>query len=396
MNKQIWKTKEEEETEPSILEYVSGEDIKSDKHLIPYDIKVNQAHAKMLAKVGLISEDDCGKILKALDEIPEDFELKLEYEDVHLNIENYLEKTLGEVGKKINTGRSRSSQAKADMNLFMKDKVSEVGKEIEKLQGIMKKLAKKYKDYKMPAYTHLQPAQATTLGFWLESHVSLLNDDLKRFENCLGRVDVNPLGAGAVAGTTLPIDVDFTTKELGFSKKFDNPIASLSSKGENETECLFCLSMLMLHLSKMAFDLQLWATHEFGMITLDGSIRFGSSMLPQKQNPDVLEMIRAKSAEMHSLLVHNLMLLKGLPSGFNMDVVGAKKAVIKGFGIGLKTLKVAQILLEKVVPNKERMKELVETGGCKAVEELNKLVSKGVPFREAHHRVRQKYITANW
>jgi len=169
MDKQIWKTKKEKKLDPDIVKYVSGEDLEFDKQLIPYDIKVNKAHAKMLAKVGLISQDDCNNILKALDEIPDDFELKKELEDVHLNIEA----ALGKNGEKINTGRSRSSQAKTDMNLYLKDLLAGLEEKIKKLQTLLKNLAVKYKDYEMPAYTHMQPAQRTTFGYWLEK-ISLL------------------------------------------------------------------------------------------------------------------------------------------------------------------------------------------------------------------------------
>jgi len=392
MKKQIWKTEKEKELDPAIVEYISGEDIEFDKQLIPYDIKVNKAHAKMLSKVGLITEEDCNKILKAFDELPENFELTQELEDVHMNIEAYLVEKLGELGGKINTGRSRSSQAKTCMNLYMKDLLEKLEKEVKKFQTLLKKLADKYQDYEMPAYTHMQPAQPTTFGFWLESFIAILNKDLKRLEGCKKQVDVNPLGSGAAAGTKLPIDVAFTTNELGFSEKFENAMAELSSRGEPETECLFCLSMIMLHLGKMAQDLQLWSTFEFGMIKLGGKIATGSSMLPQKKNPDVFEMTRSRVAQVYALLLENLVLLKGLPSTYNIDVIVAKRPIPKGFKIVLDSLNAMSIALENITPNKARMKELVEKSGCKAIEETNDLVLAGIPFREAYKKIRDKYI----
>ncbi len=390
MKKQLWKTKKEKGLNPAILEYISGEDLKVDKNLISYDIKVNKAHAKMLAKCNLISWKDYKKIKKALNEIPKDFELKKELEDVHMNIEHYLIKKLGHIGEKIHAGKSRNDQVMTDLQLFMKDKISGIEKDIKSLQKIMKNCAKKYKNYEMPAYTHMQPAQAITFGYWFEAYIALLNDDLIKLKDCLKWIDVSPLGAGAVAGTSLPIDKNFTTKKLGFSKTFENALATISSRGENETSLLFCFSMLMLHLNKMATDLQLYSTKEFGMIKLDDSITTGSSMLPQKKNPDVLEIVKAKTAEIFSLLIENLFILKNLPSGYNKDMQLTKKTLMQGIEIVEKTLQVMKIVLEKITPDKEKMKELAKN--CKAIEKVNKLVLKGIPFRAAHKKVRCRYI----
>jgi len=213
-----------------------------------------------------------------------------------------------------------------------------------------------------------------------------------RCMKCKKQVDINPLGAGAAAGTTLPIDVDFTTRELGFSEKFENAMAELSSKGEPETECLFYLSMIMLHIGKMAQDLQLWSTFEFGMIKLGKNMAAGSSMLPQKKNPDVFEMTRARVAEVFALLFENLILLKGLPSTYNEDVIVAKRTAAKGFKTVFNVLEVMSIALQSITPDKKRMKVLVETSGCLAIENVNKLVLQGVPFREAYLKVRSETL----
>lgn len=390
-NNQIWNIGKK--LDPSILEYVSGEDLEVDKELIPYDIQVNNAHAKMLAKVGLISKQEGVKILKALDGLEKDwkagkFELKKELEDVHMNIENYLTEKLGDIGKKINTGKSRTSQTKTCMNLYMKNNSLKLYSKLIELAKNMEKLSEKYADYKMPAYTHMQPAQPITFGYWFNAHMSLLKEDLQKLQFCIKKADVNPLGGGAVAGTSLPIDIEYTTKELGFSNKFENALASVSSRGETETEILFSLSQIMIHLSKMAQDLQLWCTKEFGMIELSDEICGGSSMLPQKKNPDVLEMVKAKTGEMISLLVENLIILKGLPSGYNMDVILTKKTVMSGFKIAFDTIGIMKIVLKNIKPNKKQMAELVKS--CTFLEEVEKLVLKEqIPFRTAYMQVKE-------
>ena len=390
MKKQIWKTEKEKELNPAILEYISGEDLELDKKLIPYDIKVNKAHAKMLAKCKLISWEDYSKIKKALEEFPKNFELKKELEDVHMNIENYLIEKLGPVGEKIHTAKSRNDQVMTDLNLYMKEKLAELIGDAIDLKKKFAELSKKYAKTEMPAYTHMQQAQAITFGYWFDCYANLIEKDLENLKFCLQKADTSPLGAGAVAGTSLPIDKNFTAKELGFSKTFENALAAISSRGETETEVLFALSMLMNHLGKMATDLQLYSTKEFGMIKLGDCISTGSSMLPQKKNPDIFEMVRAKSAELIGMLVENLVLLKGLPSGYNRDLQLTKKNIIKGFEIALKTAKVMGIAVSSIEPNTKRMEELAKE--CTAIEDVNKLVAKGVPFRQAYKKIRENLI----
>ncbi len=392
---QVWKTEKEKVINPDILEYLSSEDIQYDAQLIKYDILVNKAHAKMLKKVGLLSEKEGKQILGALENLEKDwksgnFELKKELEDVHMNIEAYLTQKLGETGKKIHTARSRNDQVMADLNLYMKEKLQELISETSKLHKKFKELSKKYSNLKMPAYTHMQQAQAITFGYWFDCYAALIGKDLESFNFLLQKIDVSPLGAGAVAGTSLPIDKNFTAKELGFSKVFENALATISSRGENETEILFAIVMLMEHLGKMAADLQLYSTQEFGMIKLGDAISTGSSMLPQKKNPDVFEMVRAKGAEIIGMLVENLILLKGLPSGYNRDYQLTKKNIIKGFEIALKTVSIMGIAVENIIPVQERMEELAKQSN--AIEEVNKLVMQGVPFREAYKKVRENLI----
>ncbi len=398
MKGQVWKTKKEKKLNPAILEYLSGEDIEFDKQLIKYDILVNKAHAKMLQKVGLLSEKEWKQILDVLGQLEKEwkagkFELKEELEDVHMNIEAYLTQKLGDTGKKVHTARSRNDQVMSDLALYMKEKLQELISETAKFIKLCTELSKKYAKLKMPAYTHMQQAQTITFGYWFDCYAQLVQKDLQNFNFLLQKIDVSPLGAGAVAGTSLPIDKNFTAKELGFSKVFENALATISSRGEGETEILFAITMLMEHLGKMAADLQLYSTQEFGMIKLGDEISTGSSMLPQKKNPDVFEMVRAKNAEIIGMLVENLVLLKGLPSGYNRDFQLTKKNIIKGFEIALKTVNAIGIAAENIHPDKERMEELANMSN--AIEEVNKLIMQGVPFREAYKKVRENLINVS-
>ncbi|MFH1424996.1 MAG: argininosuccinate lyase [archaeon] len=390
MKKQIWKTEKENELNPTILEYNSGENIQLDQALLKYDIKVNKAHANMLEKTGLISAEENKKIQEALNKIPEDFKLDPELEDVHMNVES----ALGEIGKKLHTSKSRNDQVMADLQLYMKDQIGEIAGGLQELQKVLKEKADEYKGAEMPAYTHMQPAVSTTFDEWIGAYACLFESDVEFF-NTAKKSLFCPLGACAVAGTNLPIDKKMTAKELGFEKSFENPIAVISSRGEVETHCLFGLSMAMLHLNKLANDLQLYSTFEYGMIELADEVCTSSSIMPQKKNPDVLEILHSKSVEIHSLLMQNLMILNSLTSGFHMDMQQTKKNVMQGFEIVLKSIEVMKIVIAGLKANPEKMKELVEASGCNAIKEVEQLVLGGMPFRDAYKKVRQNYITAN-
>jgi len=387
MGKQVWKTEKEKELNPTILEYISGEDLELDKELVQYDIKVNKAHAKMLAEVGLISWKEYKKMEKALDELPENFELKPELEDVHMNIEA----ALGAAGKKLHTARSRNDQVMTDMALWMKDELAKTAKSVKGVQKVIGKKALEHVGLPMPAYTHMQPAVPTTFDAWLKAFSCLLEEDLGLIENIKEKLYC-PLGACAVAGTSLPIDKEMTAKGLGFKKSFENPIATISSRGETETKCLFALSMIMLHLNKLANDLQLYSTFEFGTIELADEVCTSSSIMPQKKNPDALEVMHSKTAEVHSLLMQNLMILKGLPSSYQKDMQQTKKTVMQGFDVVVESLNVMEIIVGGIEPKKEKMKEIIEKSGCMATKEVDERVLQGVPFRDAYKKIRNKYI----
>jgi len=397
MKKQIWKTNNEKELNPLILEYISGEDLELDKTLIQYDIQVNKAHAKMLENCKLISKEELGKILKVLDKLEAvdklgNLKLEPDLEDVHMNIEKLVTTHAGKAGEKLHTARSRNDQVMTDLYLFMKDQIAKISASVKGLQKVLSEKAEQYKDVTLPAYTHMQPAMPISFETWLKAYKCLLDNDLQFVSQVKKQVDACPLGACAVAGTSLPIDKEFTAKELGFSKSFENPLAIISSRGEAETSLLYALSIIMLHLNKLSNDLQLYSTFEFNLIELDYKVCTSSSIMPQKKNPDALEILHAKTAETHSLLVQNLMILKSLPSGFQRDTQQTKSTVMKAITITLDSLKVMQNVVNSIKPNKKRMKELVEKSGCLATEEVNKLVLGGVPFREAYKKVREELL----
>ena len=375
-------------------EFLVKEDIEWDSRLIGEEIFGSEAHTIMLWKTRIISKDEAKKILEALEEaktlwLDGKFKLKPEFEDVHLNIENFvIEKTGIEVGGKLHTARSRNEQIVLDLRLYLRKEVNEIANLLVRLIKTFLGLAKKHLETVMPGYTHLQHAQPITFAHWLLAYTEMFFRDLERLEKTYSFINLNPLGVGAIAGTSWPINRKITTTLLGFDGVQKNSLDVVSSRGEDLAEFLFNLSVLMVHLSKIAADLIVWSTYEFRMIEFDDAYAMASSIMPQKKNPDVAELLRGKTSVIISQLLNTLELLRGLPSGYNKDPQETKPHVFKATETVKLSLKVVEGLVSTLKVNKQRMFELAASNFSTATDLADLIVKEaGIPFRVAYQIV---------
>ncbi len=364
------------------------ESIYFDYRLWPYDIQGSIAHARMLARQGIITKQEARQIIDGLKEIAKDIEAgrlkwRKEHEDVHMNIEAELIKRIGPVGGKLHTARSRNDQVALDLRLYLRDEIKTVMKNIKKLQRIFLRLADRYYNTAMPGYTHLQRAQPVTVGQHMLAYVEMLNRDVERFEDCLKRTDSLPLGACALAGTTLPIDRAYVASLLKFRRISTNSMDAVSDR-DFVVEFISAASILMMHLSRLAEELILWSSEEFRFIELPDSFCTGSSIMPQKKNPDVAELIRGKTGRVYGNLVALLTLMKALPLSYNRDMQEDKPPLFDTVDTVKACLDVLTEMMPKVKFNKTHT-EAAATGGYSLATDLAEyLVKKGVPFRQAH------------
>lgn len=394
MGKRLLTGRLEKRLSKEAQEFLVKEDVKWDSHLIGEEIFGSKAHTVMLWKTGIISKDEAKKILKALEKaktlwLDGKFKLKPEFEDVHLNIENFVIKETGiEVGGKLHIARSRNEQIILDLRLHLRKEVNEITNLLIKLIKTFLSLAKKHLKTVMPGYTHLQHAQPITFAHWLLAYTEMFFRDLERLERTYNLINLNPLGVGAIAGTSWPINRKITTVLLGFDGIQKNSLDVVSSRGEDLAEFLFDLSVLMVHLSKMAADLMVWSTYEFKMVEFDDSYAMTSSIMPQKKNPDVAELLRGKTSVIISQLLNMLELLRGLPSGYNKDPQEAKPCVFKAVENVKLSLKVVRGLISTLKVNKQRMFELAISNFSTATDLTDLIVrEKNMPFRVAYQVV---------
>jgi argininosuccinate lyase len=358
-----------------------------DRRLFRHDIRGSIAHANMLAKVKLISRAEAARIGKGLRAIEREIEAgKLKFavadEDIHIAIERRLIEVAGDAGRKLHTARSRNDQVALDFRLFLKDEIPAVIALIERLRDALLEVASDHADTVMPGYTHMQRAQPVSLAHHIIAYVDMLDRDRERFGQALARTDVMPLGAGALAGTTLQIDREAVARELGFARIAENSMDAVSDR-DFAVDFLSAAALLAVHLSRMSEEIILWSTAEFGFAALPDEFSTGSSMMPQKKNPDLLELIRAKSGRVIGDLVAMLTILKGLPLTYNSDLQEDKERVFDA----LDTIKPALDVTAKLWP---RIKFDIEAmrataGGFALATDLAEyLVERGTPFREAH------------
>lgn len=364
------------------------ESISCDKRLWNSDIKGSMAHAKMLGKQGIISKKDAEAIIKGLKEIADDirsgkFRWNKRLEDIHMNIEAVLIKKIGSKGKKLHSARSRNDQVSVDLRLYLKEETQSILSIISKLQKIIVRVSERQMNTIMPGYTHLQKAQPVLLSHHLLAYVEMLQRDKNRFEDTLKRIDVLPLGSCALSGTALPIDRTYVAKILGFKAVSGNSIDAVSDR-DFTIEFCSCASLLMMHLSRLAEEIIIWSTDEFGFLEIPDEYATGSSIMPQKKNPDILELIRGKTGRVYGNLVSLLTMMKGLPLAYNRDMQEDKLPVFDTGDTLKSCLHILIDLLPKLKFHAKRMLEGAHGGFTTATDLVEYLVKKGIPFREAH------------
>ena len=384
--KKLWGGRFTSATANSVEAFTAS--IAIDARLYRHDIQGSIAHAKMLAKQGIIPARDAQKIVRGLETIEREidegkFAFSEADEDIHMNIERRLTRLIGPAGGKLHTARSRNDQVALDMRLYLRDEVKIVIAAVQGLQQALARTAKKYLDVIMPGYTHLQRAQPVLFSHHLLAYFDMFDRDRERFAGCLERINVLPLGAGALAGTTFPIDRAYVAKLLGFPRLSKNSIDAVSDR-DFLLEFLAASSILFVHLSRLADELVLWSTQEFGFVELPDGYCTGSSMMPQKKNPDVPELIRGKTGRVFGHLQALLTVMKGLPLAYNRDLQEDKVPLFDTADTVKASVKIMGEVVAgmKVMP--ERMLNAARDGFMNATDLADYLVERGLPFRVAH------------
>ncbi|MCG1001022.1 argininosuccinate lyase [Lactococcus lactis] len=368
-----------------------GASIKFEQRLAPFDLKGSLAHVKMLGETGIITTEESQKIAEGLKKVEEkllngQIEFKIENEDIHMNMESYLHQEIGPLAGKLHTARSRNDQVATDMHLYLKSILEAVLEALKGLRETIVKLAVNQIDTIMPGYTHLQHAQPISFGQHLMAYYQMLTRDFERFEFNVKHTDVNPLGAAALAGTTFPIDRMLTTKLLGFEKAYDNSMDAVSDR-DFILEFLSNASLLMMHLSRFCEELLLWSSHEFKFVSLSDAYSTGSSIMPQKKNPDMAELIRGKTGRVYGNLTALLTVMKGLPLAYNKDLQEDKEGMFDSADTIITSLTVMNGMLSTLTVNRVNMKKSTEQDFSNATELADYLAAKGLPFRKAHELV---------
>ena len=362
--------------------------VQFDKRLYAHDIRGSIAHATMLAHVGVLTADECRQIVDGLHAIKADidagrFDWSVALEDVHMNIESALTARIGEVGKKLHTARSRNDQVATDIRLYLRDQIDGLLEDLVRLLHGLVELAEREADTLLPGFTHLQAAQPISFGHHVLAWFEMLFRDRERLLDCRKRVDALPLGAGALAGTTFPIDRDFTAGLLGFSRVCEN---SLDAVADRDFAIEFCAdaALMMVHFSRMAEELVLWSSQQFAFVDIDDAFCTGSSMMPQKKNPDVPELIRGKSGRVVGHLMSLLTLMKSQPLAYNKDNQEDKEPLFDTIDTLAGSLRAFGDLVPTLRVRRERMREAARAGFTTATDFADYLVRLGLPFRDAH------------
>ena len=382
----LWGGRFSKSTDAAVDDFNSS--IRFDSRMYKQDIRGSQAHAKMLGKQGIIPQADADLIVKTLGEILADIEdgkveFRIDAEDIHMNIETILISRIGDVGKRLHTGRSRNDQVALDNKLYLRDEAETLKEMLDELQKTILSLAEANLDTIMPGYTHLQKAQPITFAHHIMAYYEMFSRDLSRLCDWKDRMNIMPLGSGALAGTTYPLDREFVAKELEFDGITQNSIDGVSDR-DFVCELAFVLSMVMVHLSRFSEEIILWSSNEFGFITLDDAYSTGSSIMPQKKNPDIAELARGKSGRVFGSLMGLLTMLKGLPLAYNKDMQEDKEQIFDALDTVKMCLPVFCGMLATMKINKNAMLEGAKGGFTNATDVADYLVKKGLPFRDAH------------
>ncbi|CAK7062908.1 MAG: Argininosuccinate lyase [Desulfovibrio sp.] len=384
---QTWGGRFERGPEELVQEYT--ESVSYDRVLYAQDIAGSKAHAKMLAKRGVLTKDEAELLCKGLDAVKEEIESgnfvwRREMEDVHMNIESRLTEIVGEVGKKLHTGRSRNDQVALDFRLFVSDRTRIWQQVARNLVAALLEQAEKHQDTLLPGCTHMQPAQPVSLAQHLLAYAAMFQRDVARLADADKRIRVCPLGAAALAGTTYDLAPECVAEELGMHGVFQNSMDAVSDR-DFAAEALFCGSLIMAHLSRLCEDIIIWANPAFGFVLLPDGYATGSSIMPQKKNPDVAELMRGKTGRAYGALFGLLTTIKGLPMTYNRDLQEDKEPFIDQDRTVSMSLEAMAGMVRALSFNRERMVAALQRGFLNATELADYLVGKGIPFREAHH-----------
>ena len=383
----LWGGRFKESTAPLVEEYTQSVDF--DKNLYAEDIAGSRAHARMLAAQGILSPEEAEQIIQGLDQIQKEIEQgtfiwQKSLEDVHMNIEHRLTELIGPVGQKLHTGRSRNDQVALDFRLHVSKCLSLWQKNLVSLVSVLVEQAEKHIDTILPGYTHLQPAQPVSLAQHLLAYVQMFCRDCERVLEARKRVRVSPLGAAALAGTTYPLDPGMVADELGLDGIFFNSMDAVSDR-DFVLEALFIGATIMIHLSRMCEEIILWANPGFGFIYLPDAFATGSSIMPQKKNPDVAEIMRGKTGRATGNLISLMTTMKGLPLTYNRDLQEDKEPFLDTHKAVYMSLQIMARMMEEIKFNARAMNRALKEGFLNATELADYLVGKGIPFRQAHH-----------
>jgi argininosuccinate lyase len=393
-DKKLWQTTGSAKLDPRVETYTAGNDYRDDQLLLGYDIQASKAHAKMLCSIKILNKDELNQLLMTLDTLLTrwkngNFAIKLEQEDGHTAIEQYLVEKLGNIGKKIHTGRSRNDQALVMMRLYLKDHLQMSLNLSKDVVVALNETAKKSDGIPMPGYTHMQKAMPTTVATWLTSYADAFTDNEIILLAALKVIDQNPLGSAAGFGISLPIDRELTTAELGFKKVQENPMYCGLSRGLFELIAVQALNVLMVLAGKFAHDMLLFTTEEFDFVKLPDSFTTGSSIMPHKRNYDVFEVMRGQ-ANIFSAYAAQLQALSiGIGSGFQRDLQLTKHITLKAFNEAKAVLEVLAAVIPEIEFNKEKLHSSINDE-MHSVAEINKLVEQGIPFRDAYMQVKDR------
>ncbi|MBP6408151.1 MAG: argininosuccinate lyase [Fusobacteriaceae bacterium] len=371
----------------SLLEQFNAS-IGFDNRMYAEDIAGSIAHSKMLNKIGILTVEEQEKIENGLIQIKEmidngNFEFHISDEDIHMAVEKKLIELIGSLGGKLHTGRSRNDQVALDIRMYLKKEILNIKDLLKLLMEAIVEVAESNKDVIMPGYTHLQRAQPILFSHHMMAYYEMMKRDLDRLEDCFKRVDVMPLGAGALAGTTYPLDRHYVAELLGFSKVTENSLDTVSDR-DFIIETNFVISMIIMHLSRFSEELIIWSTSEFSFVEMDDTYSTGSSIMPQKKNPDVTELVRGKTGRVFGNLMGIFTVMKGLPLAYNKDTQEDKEGVFDSIDTIKIVLEIFSPMLKTMTIKKENMKASIYEGFINATDIADYLAKKGLPFREAH------------
>ena len=390
MDKKIWNTSGVKVSE-EISSFLAGEDIELDNSIFIYDIDATIAHIKGLQSINILKKNEFNRLNKSLKELRKkflegSFKLTKKYEDCHSAIEFYLTKELGDLGKKVHTGRSRNDQVLVAMRLFAKNNLQDFKKLNQSIAKTFLQMANKYEHIPMPGYTHLQRAMPSSWGLWFSSYAESFIDNIDLINSTIDWIDSNPLGSAAGYGVALPLDRKMTTKELGFKRVQLNSLYTQNSRGKYEMQVINTLKQSMFDLRKFAWDMSLFMSQEFNLLTIDKAYLTGSSIMPNKHNPDVIEILRAN----YSILAGQASELENiisLPSGYHRDLQLTKRSLVSSFDISLKSLSILPKLIKSIKVNKKNSLEYIDNE-MKMTDKVYALVNEGTPFRDAYNKIK--------